>query len=405
MNILIIGSSAAGLSCLSTLCKISPQANITVISAESYFPYCRCLLSYYLGNVMAEQELTISTPSDYPANVRFIFGQKAEQIDARRKIVSLSDGTECGYDKVLIATGADAIKPKYYDENKRTFALRYLDDAKKIAEKTKGRAVVIGGGFVGIKAAFGLLERKIKTDMVVASPYLLSLVLDEASAWHLAKDLSETGIEIITGNDVEEINLHNNGIKIDLGSGKTLESDVAVVAKGVKPAVELALSSGIKVNDGISVNEYLETSAEEVFAAGDCCETLDLAQNSVHVIGLWPAAVEQGYFAALNMAGIRSGYPGSVVMNSLKTKSFHLISAGLLKGEPGLKIYEKNVPVKKQFRKIAFRGDVPVGMAFYNCPEEAGLFVNLIKKGMPLPVNPEKVVSGDVSISDIMKPL
>ncbi|OPY05773.1 MAG: hypothetical protein A4E66_02369 [Syntrophus sp. PtaB.Bin001] len=105
------------------------------------------------------------------------------------------------------------------------------------------------------------------------------------------------------------------------------------------------------------------------------------------------------------MAGIRSGYPGSVVMNSLKTKSFHLISAGLLKGEPGLKIYEKNVPVKKQFRKIAFRGDVPVGMAFYNCPEEAGLFVNLIKKGMPLPVNPEKVVSGDVSISDIMKPL
>jgi NADPH-dependent 2,4-dienoyl-CoA reductase/sulfur reductase-like enzyme len=132
---------------------------------------------------------------------------------------------------------------------------------------------------------------------------------------------------------------------------------------------------------------------------------MDLARNKLQIIGLWPAAMEQGYFAALNMSGTRSRYPGSIAMNSLKTKAFHLISAGILKGEPGLTVYEKYIPSKKQFRKIAFRGDVPVGMAFYNCPEEAGLFVNLIKKAMPLMVNPEKVVNGDVSISDIMKPL
>jgi nitrite reductase (NADH) large subunit len=405
MNIVIIGSSAAGLSCLNTLCKISPQAKITVISAERYSPYSRCLLTYYLGNSMTEQELTISSPADYPSNVQFILGQKAEQIDVQKKVVRLSDGKELGYDKLLIAVGADAIKPKYYAEGKRTFTLRYLDDAKKIAETAKGRAVVLGGGFVGIKTAYGLLERNIKTDMVVTSPYPLALVLDEASARYIEKDLVELGIGIITREDVADISLHKNALKVYLSSGRALETDVVVVGKGVKPSVDLAKASGINVNEGIFVNEYLETSAPDIFAAGDCCETIDLARNTVQIIGLWPVAVEQGYFAALNISGTRSRYPGSIAMNSLKTKAFHLISAGLLKGEPGLTVYEKYIPSRKQFRKIAFRDDVPVGMAFYNCPEEAGLFVNVIKKAMPLTVKPEKIVNGDVRISDILKPL
>ena len=405
MNIVIIGSSASGLSCLNTLCNISPQANITVISAEKYSPYSRCLLTYYLGNTMTEEELTIGSPSDYPSNVQFIVGEKAEQIDRQRKIVRLSNGVECGYDKLLIATGADAIKPAYYDEAKRTFTLRYLDDAKKIAHQAKGKAVLSGGGFVGIKTAYGLLERHIKTHMVIASPYPLAMVLDEASARYLEKDLADMGLDITTGDDIVDVNLHNNDLTVGLRSGKELPCDVIVVGKGVKPSVDLAKASGLNVNEGIAVNEYLETSAPDIFAAGDCCETFDLARNSVQIIGLWPAAVEQGYFAALNMSGNRSAYGGTIGMNSLKTKAFHLISAGLLKGEPGLMIYEKYHPSRKQFRKIAFRGDVPVGMAFYNCPEEAGLFVNLIKKAMPLTINPEKIVNGDVSISDILKPL
>ncbi|MEN6330474.1 MAG: FAD-dependent oxidoreductase, partial [Smithella sp.] len=384
MNIVIIGSSAAGLSCLNTLCKISPQANITVISDEKYPPYCRCLLTYYLGNTMTEQELTITKPADYPSNVQFILEQKAEHIDPQRKTVRLLDGRELGYDKLLIAVGADAIKPKYYAEGKRTFTLRYLDDAKKIAETTKGRAVVSGGGFIGIKTAYGLLQRNIKTDMVVTSPYLLAMVLDETSARYLEKDITGMGIGIITGEDVTDIRLGNDELKVYLSSGRELETDVVVIGKGVKPSVDLAQASGIKVNEGISVNEYLETSAPDIFAAGDCCATMDLARNKLQIIGLWPTAMEQGYFVALNMAGARSRYPGSVAMNSLKTKAFHLISAGILKGEPGLTVYEKHIPSRKQFKKIVFRGDVPVGMAFYNCPEEAGLFVNLIKKALPL---------------------
>jgi nitrite reductase (NADH) large subunit len=405
MDIVIIGCSAAGLSCLDTLCRVSPQAKITIISAERYAPYSRCLLSYYLGNMMTEQELMISTPSSYPAGVRFILGQKVEKVDAGRKSVRLSNGSECGYDKLLLAVGADAVKPQYYDEEKRTFTLRYLDDTRKIAAKLKEKAVVSGGGFIGIKTAYGLLTRKIKTEMVISSAHLLALVLDESSASHIEKDLAQMGLGITTNDDIKEINLHKNDLKVSLRSGRVLDCDVVVAGKGVQPQVDLARWAGIKVNEGISVDEYLETSVPDIFAAGDCCETFDLAQNKVSVIGLWPVAVEQGYFAALNMTGCRSRYPGSVGMNSLKTSAFHLISAGVLKGEPGLKIYEKQMSATRQFRKLAFRGDVPVGMAFYNCPEEAGLFVNLIKKAQPLLVRPEKVVNGEVGINDILKPL
>ncbi len=405
MNIVIIGASAAGLSCLNTLCRISPQAKITVVSAEKYPPYSRCLLTYYLGNSMTEQELTISSPAGYPANIQFILGQKAERIDSQRKAVHLTDGRELGYDRLLIAVGAEAIRPQYCDEEKRTFTLRYLDDAQKIAKTIKGRAAVLGGGFIGIKTAYGLRQRNIKTDMVITSPYPLAMVLDEDSARNLERDLAGMGIGIITGEDVADISLLKDQLEVYLSSGRELQTDVVVVGKGVKPSVDLAQASGIKVRKGISINEFLETSVPDIFAAGDCCETIDLTCNKVQAIGLWPIAVEEGYFAALNMAGTRSRYPGSVAMNSLKTKAFHLISAGILKGEPGLRVYEKKIPSRKQFRKIAFRDNVPVGMVFYNCPEEAGLFVNLIKKAVPLLANPEKVVNGDVSISDIMKPL
>lgn len=403
MNVVIIGASAAGLSCLNTLCAIFPQAKITVVSAERYSPYSRCHLTYYLGNSITEQELTISSPSDYPSNVQFILGQKAEQINVQKKTVRLSDGRELGYDKLCIAVGAEATKPKYYAEGKGAFTLRYLDDAKKIAAAATGRAVVLGGGFVGIRTACSLLERNIKTDLVIASRHPLAMVLDEASARYIEKDLVDMGIGIATHEDIYDISLHKKALHVYRSSGIALETDVVVVCKGFQPSVDLAKVSGITINEGISVNEYLETSAPDIYAAGDCCETIDLARNKVRIIDLWPVAEEQGRYAALNMCGARSRYPGSIEVNSLKTRSFHLISAGLLKGEPRLTVYEKYIPSRNQFRKIALRGDIPVGMAFYNCPEEAGHFVNLIKKATPLTVNPEKIINGDVRIHDAMK--
>ncbi len=405
MNAVIIGLSAAGLSCLDTLLRFSPEVNITAISEEKHMPYCRCMLTHYLGRVVREDQMIIKDISACPANVNFIFGEKVESIDVHKRSLTLSSGKEISYDRLLVATGANAVKPLYCDEGKKTFTLRYMDDARKLEQHVKDRAVVLGGGFVGIKAAYGLIERNVNVEMIVSSPYLLSLVLDEKTSRFLEKDLRGLGIGIRTKDDIAEINMEKDSVAVSLRSGVELCSDVVVVGKGVKPRVDVARKSGLTIDLGIMVNQFLETSAEGVYAAGDCCETMDISRKIPWINAIWPVAVEQGYFAGLNMLGFNASYPGSIGMNSLKTHAFHLISGGVLKEEDGVTIYEKHFPQRKQFRKLAVRDNVPVGMAFYNCPEDAGTYINLIKKGMPLNADPAKIVNAEVSIADILKPV
>jgi nitrite reductase (NADH) large subunit len=405
MKVVIIGASAAGLTCLDTLLRFSPESDITIVSEEPYSPYCRCLLTYYLGGMLKEEQMIIRDTTSYPQNAHFVFGERVEKIDTVRKSVVLSGGKEIIYDKLLVAIGSNPVKPKYYDENKKIFTLRYMDDAKKIGPHLRSRAIVLGGGFVGIKAASGLTERNVGVTVVIGSRYPLSMIADEETSRLAEKDLKGMGVDIRTGEDIADIKEGNGFLRVSLSSGFELDSDVIIVGKGVKPRVDLAKQAGIRADMGIMVDEFLETSAEGVYAAGDCCETMDIARNKVWVNAIWPVAVEQGYCAALNMLGMRAPYPGSVGVNSLKTRAFHLIVAGVLKAEEGVSIFEKYISSTNQFRKLAVRDNVPVGMAFYNNPEDAGVIINLIKKGTPLNVDPARIVSNEVSMMDILKPL
>jgi len=405
MKIVIVGASAAGVTCLDTVVRFSPESHITVISEEPYSPYCRCLLTYYLGGMLKEKQVLIRDAASYPANVHFLFGERVEKIDTAGKSAILSGCKEITYDKLLIATGSNPVRPEYYDEKKKTFTLRYMDDAKKIQPHLRSKAIVLGGGFVGIKAATGLTERNIAVTVVIGSRYPLSMIADEKTSLLVGKDLKEMGIDVRTGEDIADIKERNGSLRVSLSSGFELDSDAIIVGKGVKPRIDLAKQAGIKTDMGITVNEFLETSAEGVYAAGDCCETMDISRNKVWVNAIWPIAVEQGYCAALNMLGMGAPYPGSVGMNSLKTRAFHLIVAGVLKAGKGVSIFEKYISSTNQFRKLAVRDNVPVGMAFYNNPEDAGVMTNLIKKGTPLNVDPAKIVSNEVSMMDILKPL
>src|SRR5271169_4770109 len=405
MNAVIIGLSAAGLSCLGTLMRFSPQVNVTAISEEKSLPYCRCALTHYLGRIVREDQMVIADISSYPANVKFILGEKVETLNLSKKTLMVSSGKEVIYDRLLIATGSNALKPEYCDEEKRTFTLRYMGDAKNIEQYAKDKVTVLGGGFIGIKAAYGLIERNLKVEMVVSSSYPLSMVLDERTARLVENDLCESGILFHTADDVAEVNMRKDGVAVSLKSGLELFSDVVIVGKGVKPRVDVARRSGLKIDLGIMVNEFLETSAEDVYAAGDCCETMDVARKMPWINALWPVAVEQGYFAALNMLGLVTSYPGSIGMNSLKTRSFHLISGGVLKEEDGVTTFEKPFPQKKKFQKLAEKKNSPEGRAFKNCPDDAGLYINLIKKGTPLNVDPERIVNDEVGIADVLRPL
>jgi NADPH-dependent 2,4-dienoyl-CoA reductase/sulfur reductase-like enzyme len=160
----------------------------------------------------------------------------------------------------------------------------------------------------------------------------------------------------------------------------------------------------LAVDVGILVNEFLETSEPDIFAAGDCCQALDVTRGRPWINAVWPVAVEQGYFAGLNLAGIPAVYPGSMALNSLKTPRSHLINAGLLKTAEGVTFHERQAPSKDQFRMLAVRENIPLGMMFYNAPAEAGPVVSLIRRGKPLsPGLPEAIVNGEASLYDLLK--
>lgn len=397
MHLVIIGLSAAGLTALDTLVKHAKDCKITVVTEERYEPYSRCLLTNYLGTEIGLGNLFISNSSLYPAYVKCIFGKKVVSIDKDSKKLILDDGSFIFYDKLLLATGAEPIKPAYAFKAKRVFTLRRIQDVSKICEKLNDKAIVLGGGFVGIKTAYGLLERDVRVNLVISSAYPLSMILDEELGKIVERELKDLGISVFTNSDVVEIAKKTNGIYAVLSSNKTLESDVVIVGKGVMPRIELAESAGVAINKGILVNSFLETSVKDIFAAGDCVETYDVTRKDNFINAIWPNAVEQGYYAAMNMLGNCLSYSGSIGCNSLKTKTFHLITAGILKGKD-VKIYRHYVASKKQLREVAFIDDIPVGMAFLNSSEDAGVLVNLIKRGEPINCSPQQLVNGEYSL-------
>jgi nitrite reductase (NADH) large subunit len=404
MKLVIIGLSAAGLSALETILRFAPEAEITAISEENRQPYCRCLLTQYLGREVHQDFLTIRKTAQYPKNVTCLLGERAVRIDPEKKSIALASGRTLGYDKLLIATGAGAVRPEYCRAENRAYTLRFLEDALKIENLAVGKGIVAGGGFVGIKTAYGLKERGLEVEMVVSSPHLLSMVMNDRAAVWVEKDLLSLGITLHKGDDLAEVRATDRQVRTVLKSGQEIRSAVVIVGKGVVPRLELARDAGLSVEAGILVDASLETSQKDIFAAGDCCQALDVTRGRSWINAVWPVAVEQGYYAGLNLAGIPAGYPGSISLNSLKTPRSHLINAGLLQAADGVTFHEKQAPGRNQFRMLATRENIPVGMMFFNAPEDAGPVVNLIRRGKPLARGlPEAIVRGEATLYDLLK--
>ncbi len=403
MHIAIIGASAAGLSCLDTLVALSPDLKVTVISEEDCLPYSRIMLTYAFAREFRRETMILKDPSSYASCITFLLGKRVEEVHVKDTTLVLSGGERLSYDKLLFATGASPIKPDYVTEENRCFNLRYLHDASMIDRFLDRSAVVVGGGFVGIKTACGFVQRGIRPTLVVSSGHILSLNVDEQVARLVERDLRGMGVDICTGEDVASVKAGRDCTRVALKSGTVLDADVIVVGKGVRPRAGLARRAGVDIDLGIRTNEHLETSIKDHYAAGDCCENIDFVRGVPWVNAIWPVATEQGYYAALNMAGIPSPYRGSMAVNSLKLPGLHLVTGGILRGK-GVTTVERYIRGRNQLRKLALRDGIPVGLAFYNNTEEAGPYLNLIRKGRPLRVSPRAIVDGDVTPADLFTP-
>jgi NAD(P)H-nitrite reductase large subunit len=316
----------------------------------------------------------------------------------------LEGGTKVPYDKLLIATGARAKSVDVTGVDKKGVqTLRNIDDARAIIkglDKAK-RIVVLGGGLIGLRDAYALRQRDKEVTVVVKSPQVLSQMVDADAAKIIASTLEKKGIKIMTGVAAKEITGKGSVEGILLDNGKKLECRLVIIGKGVKANTEIASEAGIKVEDGITVNEFLQTSDKDIFAAGDVAETYDIARGSKRINALWPSAVEEGEVAALNMLGKKASYDGSLSMNSVDFFGLASISMGVTK--PKEKGYEIISRTKEDaYKKFVLKDNRITGMVLVGDIAPAGVVSALIKSKIDISGIKDKLLDDNFSYATIM---
>jgi NADH oxidase (H2O2-forming) len=329
-KIIIIGAHAAGLDTASAARKTDRTAEITLITKEKKTAYSRCGLPFVLGgHIKTFDDLVVFPERFYKMmKLNLLTETTVTNIDTKAKTVDIQDKSgskdTLQYDSLVLTTGADPFIPPIKGREKNgIFVVRTIEDGEKInkALETAKSAVIIGAGLIGLEVAVACHERGLKTTVVEFLPYVLPVLLDKAMADRVQAMLEEKGIRIIVGKGAEEIRGTDKVTGV-LVAGEEIPADVVVVATGVRANVELAKNAGIELGEkrAIKTNPKMETNIKNVYAAGDCVESIHIITRRPTLSQLGTTAVKQAKVAGINAAGGYSTFIGA--MGSWITRLF-----------------------------------------------------------------------------------
>lgn len=391
MEFLIIGGGPAGLSAASMLCRLCPESTVTLLSNEPDKPYAKMALPYLLAGVVEEKDIQLAVPD----RLKLELGQEVVRIDPGVHLVEGATGKKWSYDRLLLAPGGVPDRPDIAGNTLPfVFTIRNLSDIRGIKPLLHGKtkhAVIAGAGPVSMETGDALHRQGLEVTFLVSSNRLFSSMLDQASAAFLEQQLSDKGITIRKGEDI--IKIEKNG-QVHLKSGVTLECDLVVFGKGVKPCTRFLADSGITVKNGIVVDACQRTNLPDIFAAGDAVETLDLASDEPRVNALWPEAVEQGKVAALNMADRPSTYQGSLARNILRVFGVSILVAGQGRAD-GPEVRIDTGP--DYYHKLVLEGGILKGLIFIGEVRNEGLYRELIKRRTDIAPFTQAMLKGSLS--------
>lgn len=329
---LIIGNGIAGLSATEEIRKKDADAKILIVSAEKPSTYWRTRLSDLISKEFNDDDIYVKKEPWYSErHIDERLQTAVDKLDLDRNVAVLSDGEEIEYAKALLATGAHPFVPPIKNiSSDGVFAIRTIDDLMnfKYYVNGKDKVVVIGGGILGLEAAYSAKLLGKKVTVIESFDYLLSRQLDQDLSQKLESTLNDMGISTYTGKNTSEI-LSKDGkvIGVTLDDGSTIDADAIMVQAGVRSNVEVAKNSGLEVDRGIIVDDTLQTEKENVFAAGDC------AQIGNFTIGLWTSSQEMGKIAGHNMTGSNECYEKPKPFSTLMIGDTKIFSAGITSGE------------------------------------------------------------------------
>ena len=391
MRYVIIGNGVAGITAADTIRRIDPEGHITFVAREAFPPYCRPMISNILAGSAELDELPIRSDDYYRSlGATAYLGVQATGLDLERREVSISAGANLPFDRLLIASGADPhrIEAENLDlEN--IFFMRTVKDVLGMVEalpKVK-HALVLGGGLVGFKAAYGFLSRGIRVTMLIRSGFPLAMQIDQTAGEMIQAELERHGLEVRTGIEATGFEADEAGAvrAARLSDGSSLECDAVVVGKGVFPARGY-VPPAIETDAGILVDDHMQTNVAGVYAAGDVAEHVDVARQRPWVNAIWPVAVEMGRVAGHNMAGYPMRYPGSLSRNVIRIFDLDVMTAGMVspRESEGLESAERYDRRRNTYRKLLFREGALVGFVLVNQIEQGGVLMNLVHQGASL---------------------
>jgi nitrite reductase (NADH) large subunit len=381
-RLLVIGNGMCSLRLLEELVVLAPDRfEITVIGAESTPAYNRVLLSPLLAGELSPADVELRPAEWYARNgIDLVVGQPVTALDTAARTATLGDGRQVQFDICVLATGSEPIRlPLPGNELAGVVTFRSLQDVKLLrsAAEAKKPVVVIGGGLLGIEAAYGLARAGVDVTLVHLMDCLMERQLDAAAARLLASALRAKGIRVILGTTASAIRGRIRVEGIELTNGQSLVCGLVVMAVGVRPSTALARDAGLQTNRGILVDDRLATSAEGICALGEC------AEHRGQCYGLIEPGYEQAKILARHLAGLPAVYEGSVVATSLKVSGIPVFSIGAFDDARAecIVLEDREAAI---YRKLVLRDGRLIGAVLYGDTSDALWYRHLIGQQTPV---------------------
>jgi NAD(P)H-nitrite reductase large subunit len=381
---IIIGASAAGISAAREIRSIAADMPVRVFSEESHYPYYRPLLTEYIGDSGVEKKpnFYLNPESWYrEKNIELNLGEKVVAIDMAARTVETASGKKHAFGRLILANGSSPFIPlKDAMKIRNVFSVRTLNDARTVhaqAGKVK-KAIVIGGGLLGLEAAYSLTGKGIQVAIIELADRILPRQLDTECSVILQNIVTRKNIDLMMGKSVESITGGDVATGVKLSTGEDVPGEMVIYSIGVRPNVELAKNSGISVSRAVVVNERMETSVPGIYACGDVVEF-----NGKN-IALWMPALRQGKVAGSNCAGKPAVFADEMypaILNSFGTRVYSLGDICQDRAEHEYLLHMTKDMDKDHYKKMFFINEKIVGTILIGDISESQKIAAAIKSG------------------------